>query len=141
VSTGPSAPDPFLRRLASTDGVTVDIGRIANASIHLSTMAAAVSTEIRDAARQADQSMRVGRYEQSALGDQAITEVPAIDRRLRHLQQVVDSNLDGIAKTLQETAAAIQRIAARYHGTEQLNQATAAEVARMLPKLEEPRRG
>jgi hypothetical protein len=126
-------PDPFQRRLASASALTVDIGHFRNVSVYLNTLAAAVRGEVADVARRADQSLRAGRYEQSYFGsDEIRDEVPRLSQQTRKVHQDVDDNLADIAKALEQTAKAIDRIAKRYT-VDQLRQLRPVDVTRLLP--------
>jgi hypothetical protein len=125
--------DPFLRRLDSASGLTVDIGHMKNVSTYLATLASAVRGDVMDTARRADQAMRVGRYEQSVLGGERMPEVPALAQRTHAVYEAVNANLADIATALTQTAQAIERIAATY-SSQELNRLPAADLLRLLPQ-------
>ena len=69
-----------------------------------------------------------------ALGSSLIAEASELSRALQGTFSAVDANLRAVAESLEETAKAVVRIGQRYKTAEDLNQASAAEIASLLPR-------
>jgi hypothetical protein len=114
-------------------GLKVDVEHVANIGKYLTTLADATRVEVQDVARRADGALRVGGYEQSALGSVRIEpEVPALTQRTTHVYEAVRDNLADVVSALEESAKAVRVIAEKYKEAEKLNHLTADQVGKLL---------
>lgn len=125
--------DQFQERLDRA--LTVDLADVRNMGQSLKSLAEAVRSDVAESARRADRALKVGRHEQSYLGDRdRIPEVAALVRRTNGAAEAMHANIADVVTALTETARAVERIVQRYDATQRAR-LSSTEVNRLLPRV------
>jgi hypothetical protein len=113
----------------------VDFARLDTIPPFLQALSAALTEHARPSAQRAHEAAhpRANGVE-CALGSPLITEARELSRALQGTFDAVDTNLRAVAESLRDSAGAVTRIGERYRTAEERNQASAAEIASMLPR-------